>query len=285
MAVEGARWSDASLPRNFAPFLAAGTAEALMRIEGAEAPALAGAEPLSTSYNDLGSASLYDAGSAWAVALIPEPGDAPRVMMMRKDFGEAVVYLRDDDPRYDFVMDSMTRIFFSQHAATRHALMLHASVVELDGRGYIFMGESGIGKSTHSRLWVANFAGCRLLNDDCPLVIAGAEGFIVAGTPWSGKTRCFRNASCPVGGIARLRQAPANRFTRLEGIDAFVSFIPGMSVMTSARGLYGEATSTALELLATVPVGILECRPDREAAQTARAGLVGARPAATADKR
>ena len=99
MAVEGARWSDASLPRNFAPFLAAGTAEALMRIEGAEAPALAGAEPLSTSYNDLGSASLYDAGSAWAVALIPEPGDAPRVMMMRKDFGEAVVYLSDDDPR------------------------------------------------------------------------------------------------------------------------------------------------------------------------------------------
>ena len=75
MAVEGARWSDASLPRNFAPFLAAGTAEALMRIEGAEAPALAGAEPLSTSYNDLGSASLYDAGSAWAVALIPARDD------------------------------------------------------------------------------------------------------------------------------------------------------------------------------------------------------------------
>lgn len=320
MAVEGARWSGATLPRNFAPFVAApatgagfpslkpgtelpslklGTAQkpggndqeadqkpggnepqpaqcALLRVERGETPALAGAEPLSTSYNDLGAASLYDAGSVWAVALIPEPGEAPRVMMMRKDFSEATVYLRDDDPRYDFVMDSMTRIFFSQHAATRRALMLHASVVELGGKGYIFMGGSGIGKSTHSRLWVANFAGCRLLNDDCPLVVAGAEGFRVAGTPWSGKTRCFRNASCPVGGIARLSQAPRNRFTRLDGIEAFVNFIPGMSVMTSARGLYSEATSTALELLATVPVGTLECRPDREAAQTARTGLVGA---------
>lgn len=306
MEIRGARWTAASLPRNFRPFTAApatgdgfpslklgtdqkpggnepqpalGTAQkpaALLRVEGAEAPGLEGAVALSTSYNDLGAASLYDAGSVWAVALIPEPGETPRVMTMAKDFAEATVYLRADDPRYDFVMDSMTRIFFSQHAATRRSLMLHASVVELDGRGYIFMGESGIGKSTHSRLWTASFEGCRLLNDDCPLVVAADDGgFRVAGTPWSGKTRCFRNASCPVGGIARLRQAPANRFTRLEGIEAFVSFIPGMSVMTSARELYSEATSTALELLGAVPVGILECRPDREAAAVSLTGLTG----------
>lgn len=312
--IRSVRWTESSMPRNFRPFVTGreltdatdttDTTDAtdftdfrddtdatdftdatgggnssgggVLRVESCgEFPALTG-RCLSTSFNDLGEASLYDAGRCWAVALVPEPGDAPRIMTMSKDLRQATVWLREDDPRYDFVMDSMTRIFFSQYAATRRSLMLHASVVELDGKAYVFMGRSGIGKSTHSRLWAETFPGCRLLNDDCPLVVGGADGrFMVSGTPWSGKTPCFRNQMRPVAGIVQLRQAPANRFVPLEGISAFVSFIPGMSVMTPARELYSVATSTALELLDSVTTGILECRPDSEAARVCRHALDG----------
>ena len=39
---------------------------------------------------------------------------------------------------------------------------LHSSAVELDGRAYLFSGKSGVGKSTHTRLWQQIFGdGCR----------------------------------------------------------------------------------------------------------------------------
>ncbi|MDE5693482.1 MAG: hypothetical protein K2I09_06130, partial [Duncaniella sp.] len=234
-------------------------------------PSLRWLMPLSTSCNDVGKASLYHDGDRWLVSLIPGPGQQPRIMTIDRDLRHACVNLQSDDPCAGFVIDSMARILFSQYAASRGSLMLHASVVECGDRAYLFMGTSGTGKSTHSRLWIDNFSGCTLLNDDCPLVTAsGDEAFQACGTPWSGKTPCWRNASYEVGGIARISRAAVNRFIPTEGIEAFVSFIPGMSVMTSDRELYSDASSTALRLLGSVTTGILECRPDAEAATVCR---------------
>lgn len=278
--IHSARWDKDKIPNNFLPFVCgsrAGNEVASLHIERCEKqPVLSGSEPLSTSYNDLGRASLYDSRDGWTVALTPAPGEYPRIMKMNNGMREATLWLNSGDPYYDFVINSMSRIFFSQYAASRKALMLHASVVEAEGKGFIFMGESGIGKSTHSRLWTETFRDCTLLNDDCPLVVAGVDGgFTVAGTPWSGKTPCYRNKACSVGGISRLRQASSNRFVPLDGIEAFVSFIPGMSVMTAAKKLYSDAVSTALDLLGSTRFGILECRPDRDAAVLNRSCLTG----------
>lgn len=276
MSIKGAPWSLATLPPNFRPFLStAGLMRgdgAVMKIEHtAVKPSLHGLRPLSTSCNDIGRASLYHDGDRWLVSLIPGHGQHPRVMAIDRDLRHASVSLQSDDPYAGFVIDSMSRILFSQYAASCGSLMLHASVVESDGRAYLFMGKSGTGKSTHSRLWLDNFSGCSLLNDDCPLVTAsGDEAFQACGTPWSGKPPCWRNARYEVGGIARIRRAAVNRFIPTEGIEAFVSFIPGMSVMTSDRELYSDASSTALRLLDSVTTGILECRPDAEAASVCR---------------
>lgn len=276
MSIKDAPWSLATLPPNFRPFLStAGLMRgdgAVMKIEHtAVKPSLQGLRLLSTSCNDIGRASLYHDGDRWLVSLIPGHGQHPRVMAIDRDLRHASVSLQSDDPYAGFVIDSMARILFSQYAASCGSLMLHASVVESDGRAYLFMGKSGTGKSTHSRLWLDNFSGCSLLNDDCPLVTAsGDEVFQACGTPWSGKTPCWRNARYEVGGIARIRRAAVNRFIPTEGIEAFVSFIPGMSVMTSDRELYSDASSTALRLLGSVTTGILECRPDAEAAAVCR---------------
>ncbi len=52
----------------------------------------------------------------------------------------------------------------------------------------MFLGESGTGKSTHSRMWLENIEGSTLLNDDAPAVRISADGTTAYGTPWSGKT-------------------------------------------------------------------------------------------------
>lgn len=272
-------WSADAMPRNFRPFLggdasAAPSAARLDIISAGPCPGLPESKPLSATYNDLGLASLYDAGSHWCIALTPRPDEAPRLMMMDKDLCHASLWLDPADPFAAFVIDSMCRIFFSQYAATRCALMVHASVIAASGLAFLFMGKSGTGKSTHSRLWLECFSDADLLNDDCPMIETRPDGsFAVCGTPWSGKTPCWKQLSVPLGGIVRLRQALVNRFTPLAGVEAFVAFIPGMSVMTSDSSLYAEASTFALRLLDSVPVGILDCRPDRQAALLCRRSL------------
>ena len=47
--------------------------------------------------------------------------------------------------------------------------MLHASAVELDGKAYLFSGDSGAGKSTHTKLWQTVFGESAIVfNDDKP---------------------------------------------------------------------------------------------------------------------
>lgn len=290
LLVEGAPWSVGTVPPNFRPFLrdcevvADGAIRLTVLAPGNAASCrLPQSAPLSESFNDLGRAAIHRIPSGWSIVLTPCPGEAPRVMEIDAALTSATLWLHGDaDPFADFVIDSMTRIFFSQAVALTGALMVHASVVMCsdDGKAYMFMGRSGTGKSTHSRLWLDTFADCSLLNDDCPLIIPGpaAGRYTVCGTPWSGKTHCWRDASLPLGGIARLRQAPANSFRPLSGVEAFVAFIPGMSVMTADSALYSLASSTALDLTAAVPVGILSCLPDADAARLCRRSLEAMQP-------
>ena len=57
-----------------------------------------------------------------------------------------------------------------------------AVVLFIRGKRFLFLGESGTGKSTHTRLWRENIAGSKLLNDDSPIVRyeKGACGYMAA---------------------------------------------------------------------------------------------------------
>lgn len=279
LCIAGAPWSPETVPANFRPFVrpADSIPDGAARLAVVYTDATArvpASRPLSESYNDLGRAAIYDGGDCWSIVLIPHPGEQPRVMDMDRGLRSATLRLRPGDPYTDFVIDSMARIFFSQHIAAGGDFLVHASAVGCDGRACLFMGKSGTGKSTHSRLWLDTFADAELINDDCPMIRRISEArYLVCGTPWSGKTPCWRDTSLPLAGIVRLSQAPANRFVPLAGVDAFVAFIPGMSVMTADPALYSAASSAALDLTASVAVGRLECLPDADAARMCRAAL------------
>lgn len=87
--------------------------------------------------------------------------------------------------------------------------LLHAAVAVKDGRGWVFTGRSGAGKSTISAL--LRDAGWRILNDDRVAVFRRGAAWRVAGTPWPGSGRFAEAAEVPLGGIAFLRQAAQDR--------------------------------------------------------------------------
>lgn len=247
-----------------------------LTVSAGSPPVLDGLAPVATGNNDLGEARLYrlDNG-AYAVALTLGPSSGVKIMTMDATFGRAHLYVAPADPWLPRAADSMLRIMFAQAAIGRRAFLLHASVIVARGRAVLFMGRSGTGKSTHSALWRTVFPDATLLNDDNPVVRVLPDGTVEAhGSPWSGKTPCYRRLSAPVAAFVRLRQAERNVFSTLEDVDAFVAIIPGVSAIVSNKTLYDTVCTTVVHAAAAVTVGSLRCRPDAEAARLCRRNVL-----------
>lgn len=222
---------------------------------------------LDESDTDLGHTRLSLLPGGYRVDLSYGRSGQVHMLCAAADFTRAEASVRWTDPAAGAALSSLLRIVFAQAVLPRGAVSLHASAVCRDGRAYLFMGRSGTGKSTHARQWLAALSGTYLLNDDNPTVRLHDDRPWAYGTPWSGKTPCYRNQRCLLGGVARLRQAAVNRYEPLAGADAFVALFPGSSVITTDARLHSALCGTLSRLAESVPVGRLSCRPDAEAAR------------------
>jgi hypothetical protein len=229
------------------------------------------AEFLEEDNNDMGMTRLYRVGEKYRVDL--RYSEACHVMEASPDFSRVSARLRWDDQYVSAALCSMLRIVFAQAAIMHSAVSLHSSVVVKDGQAYMFMGRSGTGKSTHSRLWLEHIDGSWILNDDNPIVRLVEGRAMVYGSPWSGKTPCFLNESAPVAAMVRLVQAKENRFERKSEVEAFSLILPGCSVLRHDERLYGSLCETLIELTGLVCVGEMRCLPDRNAAQVCQDGV------------
>lgn len=164
-------------------------------------------------------------------------------------------------------LDNSLMIQFAMASACLGTVLFHAAAVSLEGCGYMFLGKSGTGKSTHARLWLQNIPGTELMNDDNPAVRIKADGTaVVYGTPWSGKTPCYRNICAPIGGIVLLSQAPYNKIVRLNGIGAYAAVVPSISGKRWDSRIADGLHETENMLASSIPVWHLDCLPDADAA-------------------
>lgn len=154
--------------------------------------------------------------------------------------------------------------------AREDTVAVHSSCIVYREKAVLFLGESGTGKSTHTRLWRENIRGCELLNDDSPVVRCEQGQIRVYGSPWSGKTPCYKAASYPLAGCVRLSQAPRNSIRRLDTLQAYAALHPSFPPEFAYDECLYDGVSTLLStMLRSVPVYHLECLPNREAAELA----------------
>lgn len=103
----------------------------------------------------------------------------------------------------------------------KNVLMLHGSVVAVDGYGYLFTARCGTGKSTHTRLWRQVFGERAIMvNDDKPFVRIMESGALACGSPWSGKHGLDTNITVPLKGICILERGAENRIARISVEEA-----------------------------------------------------------------
>ena len=224
--------------------------------------------------NDMGHTKLYRRDGGYRIELRYGKDVQPHIADVNPDFTEVDAFLRWGDRYVSLALSSMLRIVYSQAVLTHSAVSLHASVVVNDGKAVLFMGKSGTGKSTHSRLWLEHLSGTYLLNDDNPIVRLNDDEAMVYGSPWSGKTHCYLNESAPVAAFVRLKQAPYNEFAVKEDVDAFKALLPGCSVVRHDPMLHSSLCATLIGLSSLVIVGEMACLPDKEAAEICYANVI-----------
>ena len=167
-------------------------------------------------------------------------------------------------------------MLFNLAALTRSTVAIHASSIVYRGRALLFLGESGTGKSTHTRLWQEHIPGATLLNDDSPVIGCRGDEIRVWGSSWSGKCPCYRNESHPAGAFIRLVQGPENRIRRLSPVEALGALFPSTPpAFIRDAGLRDSVCSLLATVIARIPVYRLECRPDADAARLVRHTLFG----------
>lgn len=168
-----------------------------------------------------------------------------------------------------FGLNTALMLCFAFASSKHKTLLIHASAVRHQGRGFAFIAKSGTGKSTHAAYWLKNIRDCDLLNDDNPVIrIISGEPYIF-GSPWSGKTPCYRNIKVRLGAIAHIERAASNAIRQYAPAEAFAAFLPSCSTMKWDKAIYNSACNTITEIIQTTDLYNLCCRPDDSAARIA----------------
>ena len=219
---------------------------------------------------------LYSCAEGFILEMAPLAKYPPCArLLMSADYRQgSLAFLKRSGQAVLFALNNAMMLLFAFSSAPYMTLEMHASVIGNGGKGYLFLGKSGTGKSTHSSLWLKYIEGSELMNDDNPVLRVGEDGVTrVYGSPWSGKTPCYRNVSAPVGAIVRIRQAKHNTLTRQGALESYASLYSSCSGFKADRKI-SDGQHRILEHIAlNVPCFTLDCLPDGDAARVCAAGV------------
>ena len=150
-----------------------------------------------------------------------------------------------------------------------NVFLVHGSVLEVGGTAYAFLARSGVGKSTHTRLWLKNIPEARVLNGDKPLLRVEADGSITAcGTPWNGKENWGENISAPLGAVCFIERGEKNEIRRAEDEEVLMRLMPQV-YLRGGRESVEKRLAMMDALVRAVPYYVLRCTISDEAALVA----------------
>ena len=225
--------------------------------------------------------TIHDTGEGWAfVNTLPDKRrlaeDARNVVLCSRDYSDLTAFETD---RF-FIERNGHRLHLQPYVplsgpirtaceagmVLRSGLPLHASLVEKDGFGVIFLGPSGTGKSTQARLW-EQYLGADFLIGDRPGLRRIDGKWIGFGMPWDGKDAIYRQDSVPIRALVWLEQAEENRIEPMSPIQAMqVMLKQAMMPVWDDEAMDGAAALMGA-LAREIPMYHLRCLPNEAAAR------------------
>lgn len=258
---------------NYAPFLSSQQSDSCiqsvltLRVSESELPSLEGWTLLYTdrSDDDMPRIEMYRRGEEWQFRF-SQSRDGAVVGAFTCDARMQNAVLYGEPTR--FAIDNTMMLLYAFSTAGSRTLLFHASVIVRGENGYMFLGKSGTGKSTHAEQWMKAFSDAERLNDDNPVVRVSEDGLVrVYGSPWSGKTPCYKAADAQVKALVQLAQAPENEIKLLRPTQAYPYILSSVSGLKILPQMMDRLYETIAALLESTPVYFLDCLPNTDAAE------------------
>ena len=184
------------------------------------------------------------------------------LMLISSDWSYGIIFpLRKQENEENF----LAQIFYT-NAIRNKILQLHSSLIKFNDIGIMFLGPSGIGKTTQAELW-NQYRDALIINGDAVFVQETPDAFLGWGTPWHGSSPYCENTSVPVAAMVVLKQAPKNSIRELTGFEKVTEVSNSVFYPQWVEGGMELCLETLDHLLTKIPVYELSCRPDEGAVE------------------
>lgn len=207
---------------------------------------------------------LHAGGYQFIIKDISESDRA--LLQLNGRFDEAWCALRGNEAQRSFGLNSALMTAFVFAARYKQAALIHAAAISKDGYGYAFTAASGTGKSTHADMWLKTVPGCQLLNDDNPVIRIIDGTPYIYGSPWSGKTTCYRRQKLRLGAIVRIDRAKENSIEELNGTNGFGSLLSSFTTMRWETTFFNDVCDIITQIIKAGNIYVMHCLPDEDAA-------------------
>lgn len=158
-------------------------------------------------------------------------------------------------------VENFLRVVYAWLCLQHDALLLHAAGVIRQGRGYVFFGPSGAGKTTTARLAAA---ASEVLSDDLVIIRAHQERYQLYGVPFKGalETVLRPNRVAPLHGLFRLQQNTQHQLRPLPHPMAVAELAASAPFIARESALGAQLLERCYHLARQVPVHQLHFRRD-----------------------
>jgi hypothetical protein len=166
--------------------------------------------------------------------------------------GRALLYRREERA---YPLEAVIRTAMMARLPLIGGLPLHAAGVVVRGRGIVFFGPSGAGKTT-----VASTSPYPVLSDELVAVNQASPFDLVRSGFWGEGRESGRGGPAPLALLADLAKGPAFRLTRLRPAEAAGRVLASAPVPL-APPLWSRVLAVVAELVQRVPVYRMEWAP------------------------
>jgi hypothetical protein len=207
----------------------------------------------------------------------PDPSEAKHAdddVQVRLQGGEWLLQRGDFSARWDsaagrghirqsrnpYAIDSVLRIVHTLILAGQGGFLVHAASAIRGGRGFLFAGVSGAGKTTISRLAPTD---ATLLTDEISYVRRAGNDYEAWGTPFAGElARVGENRAAPLSALFLLEKGRENRIEPVGESEAIRLLLRNILFFAEDSELVNLVFRSACEFVERVPVRRLIFVPD-----------------------
>ncbi len=154
-------------------------------------------------------------------------------------------------------IDAIARIAGALLYADKGSFLVHGSSILHQGKGYLFTGVSGSGKST-----IAELSGALVLNDEISLLQFKGDRVFVQGTPFYGDLKRGENVSAPLAGLFLLQQDHSTFIEDLDPLRQHLDLLRNVVFFQTDLASFDQIHSLLARVLAHIPLRKLHFQRD-----------------------